>query len=116
MNAIKKKKQFKLPHTLVLIYMIVLLVYSLTWIVPSGEFKREKVGVGGTYREVTVPGTFQKVEKKIVSPEILLTAPIKGFSEGALIIAFLFAVGGAFLVIQRTTKNVSFILVIEPVC
>ena len=102
MDSIKKKKVFKLPHTLVLIYMIVLLVYSLTWIVPSGEFNREKVGVGGTQREITIPGTFQKVEKRIVSPEILLTAPIKGFSEGAPIIAFLFVVGGAFLVIQRT--------------
>ncbi len=102
MRSIKKRKGFKLPHTLVLIYFIVMLVYSLTWIVPSGEFKREKIGVGGTQREVTIPGTFHKVEKKVVNPEILLTAPIKGFSEGALIIAFLFVVGGAFSVIQKT--------------
>ncbi len=98
----KKKKRFKLPHTLVLIYIIVILVYSLTWIIPSGQFERTKTGVAGSQREVTVPGTFRKVEKKIVSPDILLTAPIRGFSEGALIIAFLFVVGGAFAVIQKT--------------
>jgi len=101
-NKGKGKKKFKLPHTLVLIYMIVLLVYSLTWIVPSGKFKREITGVGGVQREITISGTFHKVEKKIVNPQILLTAPIKGFAEGSLIIAFLFAVGGAFTVIQKT--------------
>ncbi|MEN8152968.1 MAG: hypothetical protein ABFR75_03025 [Acidobacteriota bacterium] len=101
-KAKKKKKGIKLPHTLVLIYVIVLMVYALTWIVPSGQFERQKVGVAGMEREVTIPGTFKKVEKKYLGPDILLTAPIKGFSYGALIIAFLFVVGGAFAVIQAT--------------
>jgi len=104
MNIKKKKsrKGFKLPHTLVLIYILVLLIYVLTWIIPSGEFKKVEKKIEGTTRIVTVPGTFHYVEKKPVGPESLLIAPIKGFQEGVMIIAFLFIIGGAFAVIQKT--------------
>lgn len=101
-KAQKKKRQFKLPHTLVLIYVLVILIYLLTWIVPSGEFQKVEKKIEGTVRIVTVPGTFHTVEKKTVGLGILLTAPIKGFQEGVLIIAFLFIIGGAFAVIQKT--------------
>ena len=104
MNLIEKdkKRSFKLPHTLVLIYLIVLIMYALTWVVPSGSFQRMEKSVEGTVRQVTVPGTFSYAEKTRVSPTILLTAPVRGFQDGALIIAFLFIIGGAFAVIQET--------------
>jgi len=102
MNTEKKKKTIKLPHTLVLIYVLVIIVYGLTWLIPSGEFKREKVVVEGVERTVTVPGSFKYMEKKTVGPEILLLAPIDGFSGGIEIISFLFVIGGAFMVIQKT--------------
>lgn len=98
----KKKKSFKLPHTLVLIYILVIFMYGLTWVIPSGEFQRETRVVEGTQRSVTVPGSFSYVEKKTMGPETLLFAPIKGFSQGIEIIAFLFIIGGAFMVIQKT--------------
>lgn len=98
----KKKKSFKLPHTLVLIYIIVILMYALTWVVPSGEFKRETVVIEGTERTVTIPGSFELVEKKHMSPAALLISPMKGFAGGIEIIAFLFIIGGAFMVIQKT--------------
>jgi len=97
-----KKRSFKLPHTLVLIYLIVLIMYALTWVVPSGSFQRVEKSVEGTVRQVTVPGTFTYSAKKAVSPSILLTAPVRGFQDGVLIIAFLFIIGGAFAVIQET--------------
>ncbi|MCK5056607.1 MAG: YfcC family protein, partial [Candidatus Aminicenantes bacterium] len=98
----KKKSRFKLPHTLVLIYILVLLMYIMTWLIPSGQFERVELKVGDSVRTVTKPGTFNYVEKKTVGPEALLIAPIKGFKDGALIIAFLFIIGGAFAVIQAT--------------
>ncbi len=101
-NTNKNKKKFKLPHTLVLIYIIVIFMYFLTWILPSGEFKRVEKKVEGQVRTVTEPGTFHYVAKKKVNPESLLIAPIEGFKEGVIIIAFLFVIGGAFAVIQKT--------------
>lgn len=102
MNKEKKGKTFKLPHTLVLIYMMVITVYALSWVVPSGEFQREEKVIEGTTRNIPVPGSFRYIEKKTVGPEALLLAPIQGFRDGAEIIAFLFVISGAFMVIQKT--------------
>ncbi|HLP58415.1 MAG TPA: hypothetical protein VK186_06280 [Candidatus Deferrimicrobium sp.] len=102
MNKEKKGKTFKLPHTLVLIYMMVITVYALSWVVPSGEFQREEKVIEGTTRNIPVPGSFRYIEKKTVGPEALLLATIQGFRDGAEIIAFLFVISGAFMVIQKT--------------
>lgn len=98
----KAKKGFRLPHTLVLIFVLVILMYALTWVIPSGEFNRIEKTVEGKVRTVTEPGTFHYIAKERVNPESLLIAPIEGFKEGVLIIAFLFVIGGAFAVIQKT--------------
>jgi uncharacterized ion transporter superfamily protein YfcC len=98
----KVKRGFRLPHTLVLIFIIVILMYALTWIIPSGEFNRTEKSVEGKIRTVTEPGTFHYISKERVNPESILIAPIEGFKEGVLIIAFLFVIGGAFAVIQKT--------------
>ena len=98
----KKGKTFKLPHTLVLIYIMVIIVYALSWIVPSGQFQREEKVIEGATRNIPIPGSFKYIEKKTVGPEVLLLSPIKGFKDGAEIIAFLFVISGAFMVIQKT--------------
>ena len=51
---------------------------------------------------MTVPGTYQQVDKVFLGPQWLMIAPIRGFLDGALIIAFLLLIGGAFNVIQTT--------------
>jgi uncharacterized ion transporter superfamily protein YfcC len=83
MNKEKKRKTFKLPHTLVLIYVIVILVYALSWVVPSGEFQREEKVIEGITRNIPVPGSFKYIEKKTVGPEVLLLSPLRGFKDGA---------------------------------
>ena len=98
----KDRKRFQLPHTLVLIFILVILMYGLSWIIPSGEFNRTQKSVEGQVRTVTEPGTFHYISKKHVNPGSILIAPIEGFKEGVLIIAFLFVIGGAFAVIQKT--------------
>ncbi len=92
------RQPFRMPHTLVIVASLVLIVLVLSWIVPSGAYQRvEKDG-----RQVTVPGTYQRVEKSYLGPHWLLTSPLKGFKDGALIIGFLLAIGGAFSVVQAT--------------
>jgi len=98
----KTRKSFQLPHTLVLIYILVIVVYISTWVIPSGRYKRETIRVNNTGRQVTIPGTFRTIKKEVRGPEIILTAPLDGFIAGAPIIIFLFVIGGSFAVIQTT--------------
>lgn len=93
-----KKPKFRLPHTLVLVAALIAIVLALSWVIPSGSFERvEKDG-----RQVPVPGSYHQVEKTRLGPHWLMLAPIKGFAEGAEIIAFLLLIGGAFAVIEAT--------------
>lgn len=91
-----------MPHTLVLIYALLVLVWIAAWLVPSGEFERQTVTVAGSERSLTIPGTYRQIDKPPISPFLLLTAPLKGFIDAAPIVIFLFAVGGAFAVLTAT--------------
>ncbi len=92
------ERRFRMPHTLVIVDRLIVLVLVLSWVVPSGTYERvERDG-----RQVTVPGTYQQVDKVHLGPQWLMIAPIRGFLDGALIIAFLLLIGGAFNVIQAT--------------
>ena len=91
-------RRIQMPHTLVIVGGLVVLVLILSWLIPSGTYQR--IDTDG--RQVTVPGTYQRVEKTYLGPQWLLISPLKGFVEGALIIAFLLVIGGAFSVIQAT--------------
>jgi len=94
--ASESGRTFRMPHTLVIVGSLVVFVLVLAWLVPSGTYQTvEKAG-----RTVTVPGTYQQVEKVWLGPQWVVVAPIRGFLDGALIIAFLFAIGGAFGIVQ----------------
>ena len=97
-----KRRALKLPHTLVLIYGLVIGVYLLSLLVPSGQFQRVEKTVQGQTRMVTVPGTYAPIAKKMLGPEWLLIGPIRGFQDGALIIFLIFIFGGVFAVLGKT--------------
>ncbi|MGB3863719.1 MAG: hypothetical protein WA915_16695, partial [Candidatus Aminicenantaceae bacterium] len=98
-------KKIKLPHTLVLIYTMVVLTVIATWIVPGGEYDRiEQEG-----RTIPVEGSFQFVESRPQGLGALFVSPIKGFVEAAYIIVFVLVVGGAFAVIDKTGAITAFI-------
>lgn len=85
-------------NTLLIVYGVVLLVALATWVVPGGEYRRE-VKDGKT---LVVPGSFVYGESRPQGPGAVLAAPLRGFVEAANIIAFLFVIGGSFMVIQKT--------------
>lgn len=90
--------KLRMPHTLVLVWLLVAIVLVASWYVPSGEIlRREELG-----RLVTVPGTFHAVPKVRLGIEQLWLAPIRGFALGAPLIAFLFVIAGAFAVLRAT--------------
>jgi uncharacterized ion transporter superfamily protein YfcC len=109
-------RRLQMPHTLVIVGGLVVMVLVLSWMVPSGTYQR--IDQGG--REITVPGTYERVAKVYLGPQWLLISPIKGFVDGALIIAFLLVIGGAFSVMQATgsielaIKQITVALVARP--
>ncbi len=85
-------------NTLVMIYAVVILVAAATWIVPGGEYRREqKEG-----KTLVVPGSFSFVASNPQGVGAILKAPVEGFIDAAHIIAFLFVIGGSFMVIEKT--------------
>lgn len=88
----------KFPDTLIILLIIMAIFVGLTWILPAGSFERVELN----NREVVVPGTYQTVEAQPQGLGDFLMAPIKGFVGAAQIIAFVFLVGGAFAMLNRT--------------
>lgn len=102
MNTPSLKRRMKLPHTLVLIALLLLGVYLLGLVLPAGAFQRVEKQVQGQTRMVTVPGTYHAVSRPLLGPHWLLVAPVKGFQEGALIIVLVFIFGGVFKILECT--------------
>ena len=52
-----KKKQFKMPHTFVIIGIIILLAVLLTWIIPAGSYTRFENEAGISTTLIRLPST-----------------------------------------------------------
>lgn len=85
-------------NTLVMIYGVVVMVAIATWFVPGGEYKRET----HEGRTLVVPGSFAYAPSEPQGIGAVFTAPVKGFMQAAHIIVFVFIIGGAFAVVQKT--------------
>ncbi len=92
--------KFKVPHTLVLLFMLMMVALALTWALPSGHFETEFTEEG---REVVVPGTFtEHEEKEMLSPLSLFTVVPRAFADAQGIIFFVLIIGGALAVVRET--------------
>jgi uncharacterized ion transporter superfamily protein YfcC len=92
------RKYLKMPNTFVLLFSLLAMIALATWFVPGGKY--ETMEVAG--KTVVNPDSFHYVQSNPQGFVALMTAPIKGFVEAALIIGFVLIVGGAFSVLQRT--------------
>lgn len=92
--------KFKIPHTLVLLFALMVVALIMTWLVPSGEFQTEFNEHG---QEVIVPNSFTETDEKIrLSPLSLLTVVPRALGEAQSIIFFVLIVGGALAVVRET--------------
>jgi uncharacterized ion transporter superfamily protein YfcC len=92
--------KFKVPHTLVLLFFLMIFALILTWVIPSGEFQTEVTEQG---REMVVPGTFTEVaEKEMLSPLSLFTVVPRALADAQGIIFFVLIIGGALAVVRET--------------
>lgn len=91
--------KFKMPHTLTLLFILMVAALIATWIIPQGQFDTELVNG----REVVVPGTFEvDDDAEFLHPITLFTAIPRAFADAQGIIFFLFIIGGVLAVIRRT--------------
>ncbi len=88
----------KSPDALLIVAAVLLLFTVLTWMIPAGSYDRVKED-GKTK---VVAETYTPEERQGQGVSALLTAPIKGFTEAARIIAFVLLVGGAFSMVTAT--------------
>jgi uncharacterized ion transporter superfamily protein YfcC len=88
----------KMPHTLIIVSVILILFLILTWIIPAGQFDRQEYNG----RQVVVPGTYHHVNPKPQGLMDFFTAPIKGMISASQIIALVLLIGGAFGIVTKT--------------
>lgn len=93
------RREFKVPHTLVIITFIMIIVAVATWVLPGGAYERIVNEAGKT---VVVDGSFSYIGQHPQGLFKVLQAPIQGIIGGAEIIAFLFIVSGAIAIISKT--------------
>ncbi len=99
-ETLNTKKRFKVPHTYVILFAVILIMSVLTYIVPAGEYDRMEDPATG--RTVVDPESFHSVDQSPVSFFDLFQSIPKGMTNAASIIFFIFIVGGAFQMITAT--------------
>ena len=88
------------PHPLVLLVGFIILAAALSYVLPAGQFARQKNEATG--REVVVPGSYQRMPATPVSPLDMLVDIPKGMADAAGVIFLIFLAGGAFTVLDQT--------------
>ncbi|NLV65474.1 MAG: C4-dicarboxylate ABC transporter permease, partial [Synergistaceae bacterium] len=96
----ERKKRFKVPHTYVILFSVVILATIMTYVLPAGVYDRYKdERTGRTLVDAT---SYHHVERTPVSVFKMFESLPKGMKETAEIIFFIFICGGAFSIIQAT--------------
>ena len=94
------QSRWRMPHTLVLMFGMMMVALVLTWVLPAGEFQTEVNEAG---REMVVPGTYEQLEEPPrLSPLALLTVVPRALADAQGIIFFVLIVGGAIAVLRRS--------------
>ena len=114
-----KPRRFKVPHVFTLLTAVVFACSLLTFVVPSGEYERQTLSVGGDDRTLVVPDTYSTLPKHYSAKGLLFRDEVPGMAsptslEGFLaaiprgmvkagdIIFFIFIIGGVFGILQAT--------------
>lgn len=88
-----KKKGFTMPHTFVILIIIIAIAVVLTWIIPSGEYARIEDPVSGS--TVVDATSFQYVENVTVNPLQVPMIIVQAFADNGGLITLILLSGGA---------------------
>jgi uncharacterized ion transporter superfamily protein YfcC len=98
--SIVTRRKLRVPHTLVLLFGMVILAQLVSYLLPAGSFERAENAAG---RLQVVPGSFHLIpDAPTLSPLASLTAVPKGLGEAHEIVFFVLIIGGAFAVLRST--------------
>ena len=93
-------RSIRMPHTLVLMFIMMIVALLLTWVLPAGSFETVTNDSG---RDVVQPGTFALVEDaETLPPWHLFTAVPRAMADVQGIIFFVLLIGGSLAVIRKT--------------
>lgn len=98
-KALRKKRNIPVPHTYVIIFIIMIVCAILTYLLPAGVFDRVENEAG---RMVVIADSYKKVASSPVSFMDFLRAFPQGLEEKAALIFFMFIAGGTFGVFDDT--------------
>lgn len=93
-------RRFRVPHTLVLLFGMIVVALLLTYVLPAGQYERVENEQG---RMQVVPGSFTTLpDATPPSPLVVFTSVPRGLEAAAEIIFFIFIIGGAFALLRAT--------------
>ena len=95
-----KKKGFTMPHTFVILVVIILFAVALTWIIPSGEYARIEDPISG--KKIVDATSFAYVDNVHVSPIEVPMLIIDAFSANADLITLILLSGAAINMLTAT--------------
>ncbi|MBP1924223.1 putative ion transporter superfamily protein YfcC [Sedimentibacter acidaminivorans] len=98
MEKTKEKKKSRVPHSYVILFLMIIIMAILTYVIPAGQF--ERVDVGG--RTVVDPSSYSSVESNPATIFDVFKAVPKGLGAAQSIVFFIFIVGGSFNIITQT--------------
>jgi uncharacterized ion transporter superfamily protein YfcC len=91
---------FRVPHTLVLLFAIMVIAWLATWLLPQGGFETVPNEAG---RPMVLPGTYALADERVTLPPwTLFTVVPRAMADAQAIIFFLLIVGGAIAVLRAT--------------
>ncbi len=94
-----KKKKFKVPHTYVILFSLIIIVAILTYLIPAGQYQKVESADG---RMVVDPNSYITVDSNPAKIFDVFKAFPKGLGAAQSIVFFIFIVGGSFNIINNT--------------
>ena len=92
--------KFRVPHTLVLMFLMMIAALVLTWLIPAGEFNRSVNEIGQT---VVKAGTYSELEEQPwLTPITLLTVVPQALADAQGVIFFVLLIGGTMGILRAT--------------
>lgn len=78
----------KIPHTYVIVFLIIIIAAVFTWVVPGGQFERRSIETGSGTQMVIDASSFHYVDNEPQTWQIF-SAFYKGFIRSPKIIVFI---------------------------
>lgn len=95
----KTSKGIQMPHTFVIIFIIILAAVAFTWLIPAGEYARFENAQG---IKVIDPAQFSRIASSPVNPLFITTYIVNAFIKNADLIMVILFSGGAFHIITKS--------------